>query len=213
MNNKKDKRNIRLLPAFIVIAILALSVRVNNVFDIVYSENELSLFTHSTAIASNNNEKEIEELSEILESNKSFSTPQTARDPEELIQSEVYILQDLARRREAMEIRSKEIDKKAMQLKVAESQIEAKLTQLKEYEAKLKDLMKEYDANEKEKINSLVKLYSTMRPKDTARIFDTLDIDIVVILLQEMKPSTSSAILSQMDITRTKLVTNKIIGN
>ena len=46
------------------------------------------------------------------------------------------ILQELAERREALDIRSREIDKKAVQLKVAEQEIDKRLKQLQEHEQK-----------------------------------------------------------------------------
>lgn len=41
-------------------------------------------------------------------------------------QSEILILQELAERREALDLRAKEIDRKAIQLKVAEEEIDKK---------------------------------------------------------------------------------------
>ncbi len=105
---------------------------------------------------------------------------------------------------EALDIRSREIDKKAVQLKVAEQEIDKRLKQLQDYEQRLRKLIKEYNDKERAKINALVKVYSTMKPKDAARIFNTLDIDVTVSLLKEMKPSTSSAILSQMKAEKAK---------
>ena len=84
---------------------------------------------------------------------------------------------------------------------------------IKEYEAKLRQLMQDYNQKEKSKLTSLVKLYTTMKTKDAARIMATLDIELVTALLKEMKPSTSSAILSQMDAAKAKAITNQLIGN
>ena len=128
-------------------------------------------------------------------------------------QSEILILQELAERREALDLRSKEIDKKALQLKVTEKEIDKRLKQMKEYEQKLRLLIDEYNAKEKERIASLVKVYSSMKPKEAARIFETLDLEVTVSLLKEMKPSVSSAILAQISPSKAKDITDKIIGN
>ena len=56
-------------------------------------------------------------------------------------QSEIMILQELAERREALDLRSKEIDRKAVQLKVAEDEIDKKIKQLQEYEQRLKKFL------------------------------------------------------------------------
>ena len=52
-----------------------------------------------------------------------------------------------------------------------------------------------------------------MKPKDAARIFETLDLEVTVALLKEMKPSVSSAILAQITPVKAKAITDKIIGN
>ena len=59
----------------------------------------------------------------------------------------------------------------------------------------------------------MVKVYASMKPKEAARIFETLDLDVTVSLLKEMKPSTSSAILAQITPSKAKAITDKIIGN
>jgi flagellar motility protein MotE (MotC chaperone) len=128
-------------------------------------------------------------------------------------QSEIQILQELAERREALELRSQEIDKRAVQLKVSEQEIAKRLKQMQDYEQKLKSLIQEYNEKERSKITSLVKVYTSMKPKDAARIFDTLDLDVTVALLKEMKPSLSSAIIAQMPPAKAKAITDKIIGN
>ena len=52
-----------------------------------------------------------------------------------------------------------------------------------------------------------------MKPKDAARIFNTLDMNIVVALLRGMKAAQASAVLAQMDATRAQAVTAELIGN
>lgn len=212
----KIKHNIRILPIFIFLAVLTLSIRVNNIFDSLKSTNERSFsISQSNAWAEEKNSKETTELSKVLDQSENGNTPASGKEKANttFTQSEIMILQELAERREALDLRSREIDKKAVQLKVAEEEIGKKLSQLKEYEVKLKKLINEYNEKEKQKINALVKMYSTMKPKDAARIFNTLDISIVVSLLREMKPSTSSAIVSQMNAEKAKAVTDEIIGN
>lgn len=217
MKNNKAKKQIRLLPVFIVFSILALSIRINNVFDVMKSNdtNKTPLVFHATATAADEVDKEVEELGNILESSETTpsGTPNSNIKNVDFIQSEVIILQELAERREILDLRSKEIDKKAIQLKISEEQIDKKIAQLKEYEDRLRVLIKDYNEKEKEKITSLIKLYSAMKPKDAARIFNALDTDIIVAIMQDMKATSSSAILSQMDVDKAKMVTDRMFGN
>ena len=64
------------------------------------------------------NDKEIEELGKVLEKDENSKVHgNQATYQNNISDSEVKILQELAERREALEIRSREIDKKAIQLK------------------------------------------------------------------------------------------------
>ena len=213
MQNKKFK--IRLLPVFIFVAFLSLSLKITNVVD---RCNEISFkkvrLVPSQALAEEEKQdaKETQELTDVLDKGTAPQQPAETKS-NDFTSSEILILQELAERREALDVRSKEIDKRAIQLKVAETEIDKKLKLLKAYEQKLSQLVNKYSQQEQENINSLVKLYASMKPKDAARIFNTMDVDITVAILKGMKPSSSSAILSQMDAEKAQIITAELIGN
>ena len=200
MQNKNQKYNIRLLPIFIFISILSLSIKINNVFDTFANKQSKKISISQNFVnAQEKNKQETAELNSILETSSNNIIVPINSANSNFTQSEIAILQELAERRESLDIRSQEIDKKAIQLKVAEEEIDRKIKQLQEYETRLQKLISTYNKKEKEQLDSLVKMYSSMKPKDAARIFNTFDMDVLVAILKEMKPSTSSAILAQME--------------
>ncbi len=208
------KQKLHILPLFIFIAVLTLTIKVNTVFDIYNQQSKQALtITTAEALAEERINKETKELSNILETS-SQDNIKTQKNPNNTFtQSEIMILQELAERREALDLRAQEIDKRAIQLKVTEDEIERKLQQLQDYEQRLNKLINEYSQKEQANIDSLVRLYSSMKPKDAARIFNSLDMSITVALLKGMKASASSAILSQMDSAKAQAVTSELIGN
>ncbi len=210
----KSKIKIRLLPIFIFVSFLSLSIKVTNVVDLYNqsSAQKINLSATSEALAEEEKiNKETAELTDVLQ--KDSKSNQQQPKATSFTSSEIMILQELAERREALDLRAKEIDKRAIQLKVAESEIDKKLQQMKDYEQRLKKLIEQYSQKEQESLDSLVKLYSSMKPKDAARIFNTMDIEITVAILKGMKPSASSAILSQMNSEKAQAVTAELIGN
>lgn len=210
----KSKTKIRLLPFFIFVAVLTLSIKVNNVFDLYNHQikQKLSIST-AAALAEEKLNKETAELSSVLEKGKPGDKTGAENPNSAFTQSEILILQELAERREALDLRAQEIDKRAIQLKVTEEEINKKLRQLKDYEQKLQKLVNAYSAQEQANLDAMVKMYTAMKPKDAARIFNSLDMNITVALLKGMKPSSSSAILSQMDSQKAQAVTAELIGN
>ena len=212
MLTKKIK--IRLLPIFIFVACLSLSIKISNVAGIFKQLHMTDVKIGTTAALAEDDavSKITSELKTVL--NNGRNSKDQAENPSNAItNSEILILQELAERREALDVRAKEIDKRAIQLKVAEKEIDKKLKQLKEYEQRLSKLIGQYTQKEQENVSALVKLYASMKPKDAARIFNTMDIDITVAILRGMKPSNSSAIVSQMDSEKAQAVTAELIGN
>lgn len=214
MSVKFKKIHIRLLPVFIFVAVLSLSIKINSVFDTIVNNGLPKInVSQNWAFAEEKNNQETAQLTQILErSSADVPVPAAANPNNTFSRSEIAILQELAERREALDLRSQEIDKKAIQLKVAEDEIDKKLKQLKEYEIRLQKLINQYNEKEKAQLDSLVKMYSTMKPKDAARIFNTFELDILVAILKEMKPSVSSAILSQMNALKAKEVTTELMS-
>ena len=76
--------------------------------------------------------------------------------------------------------------------------MEAKVTELKDVEARVKTAMGNRDKAEAERFKSIVAMYENMKPKDAARIFDRLDMKILVDVATEIKPRKMSEILAQM---------------
>ena len=210
MFDKKIK--LRLIPVFIFVAFLSLSLKVGSVYDH-YTKiaSKKIAIVPSSAVAKDKQTKDTEELTKVL--NGSSKNQNANMSNQVFSNSEIMILQELAERREILDARAKEIDKRALQLKVAEDEIDRKIAQLKKYEEKLLELTSQYNKKEKENIDSLVKLYTAMKPKDAARIFNTLDLEITVAILKGMKPSTTSTIISQMNSERAQEITAVLIGN
>ncbi|MCZ6722083.1 MAG: hypothetical protein O7A65_11160 [Proteobacteria bacterium] len=56
-------------------------------------------------------------------------------------------------------------------------------------------------------MGSLVKIYQNMKPKDAARIFNELDFDVLVEVLERMRETSAAPILARMDSERAKALT------
>ncbi len=112
--------------------------------------------------------------------------------------SERALLSRLQDRRETLDIRNKELDMRESLIKAAEKRLEAKVGELKDIESRIKTATEVRDKDEKERLKGLVAMYENMKPKDAARIFDRLELKVLVDLSTAMKPITMSAVLAQM---------------
>lgn len=112
--------------------------------------------------------------------------------------AERALLGRLQDRRETLDNRNKELDMRESLIKAAEKRLEAKVGEMKDIESRIKTATDVRDKEEKERLKGLVAMYENMKPKDAARIFDRLDIKVLVDLSTAMKPITMSAVLAQM---------------
>lgn len=121
--------------------------------------------------------------------------------------SEIEVLQRLVERRDQLEQRSEELDLRENLLTATEQRIDTKIAKLKEIEKTIQDLLKQYDKQELKKLESLVAIYEKMKPKDAARIFNSLDMDVLLDVSVLMKESKLAAILGKMSGARAQELT------
>jgi flagellar motility protein MotE (MotC chaperone) len=111
---------------------------------------------------------------------------------------EVEVLTSLAKRRTELDAREQSLTMRANLLEATEKRVDAKIAALKTLEIQMQTLLGQRDAAQQKQIEALVKTYSAMRPKDAARIFNSLDDSVLLSVAQEMKPDVLGAILAQM---------------
>lgn len=125
---------------------------------------------------------------------------------------EVALLESLAQRRGLIEAREKELDLRMNLLKAAEQRVEERIGVLKDLQGKVASMARKDEEDRGEQYKRLVAMYSSMKPKDAARIFDGLDNTILLGLMKEMKMQTMSAILAAMNPDKTRELTISIAG-
>ena len=108
------------------------------------------------------------------------------------------VLESLQQRRQELEARSRELEVRDSLLKAAEKRIEARLQELKEMEARVTGIEKKKDEEEAGKFKSLVTMYENMKAKDAAKVFDRLDLRILVEVVNAMNARRMSDILGLM---------------
>jgi flagellar motility protein MotE (MotC chaperone) len=131
----------------------------------------------------------------------------TQRDPMVFSPQEVEILQSLAQRRDELDRRAAEIERQEALLQATEQRIDDKIAKLQQMEGTINDAFKKEDQKDSAKIKSLVKIYETMKPKEAARIFEQLDLPVLLDVLENMKELKTAPILASMEPGKAKAVT------
>jgi flagellar motility protein MotE (MotC chaperone) len=135
---------------------------------------------------------------------------ETTTNIPEYSEAELAVLQGLSGRREELEKRGTELDQREALLKAAEQRIEAKVQELKQLQGTMEALIRKYDDEEETRKKSLVKIFETMKPVEAARIFEQMDLPILLDIIERMKERNAAPVLAQMHPARAKQVTAEI---
>lgn len=134
----------------------------------------------------------------------------TEGEPPIFTQNEVDVLEKLSARRQAIDNREHDVELRENLLKAAEDRIDKKIAEMKALQNDVQGMLEKIDEQDDAKIKSLVKIYETMKPKDAARIFEQLEMPILLKVVQSMKESKVAAVMEVMDSGKAKALTDAI---
>ncbi len=117
------------------------------------------------------------------------------------------LYKDLAKRREELDKRDQELAMREALLEAAERELDQKLRELTSVKEEIQGLLNKQSEEEQARLASLVKIYEGMKAKDAARIFNTLDMDVLITVFSRMSERKSAPILAEMEPERAQTVT------
>lgn len=117
---------------------------------------------------------------------------------------EMNVLQDLSQRRKALEKEQETLNMRENVLKATENKLDQKVQELQALQTQVSELMKGYDAQENAKFQSLVKIYESMKPREAAKIFDELDMPMLIQIVTRMKEVRVAPIIASMNPSKAK---------
>ncbi len=121
--------------------------------------------------------------------------------------AEMDVLKQLADRREQLEKRSRDLDMRESLMKVAEQRIEQKIKEMETLRAQLQSMVNQAGEAQQVQLDNLVKIYETMKPEEAAKIFEGLDMKVLLGVIQRMKPARTAPILAKMAPDKAKDIT------
>ncbi|MCD7060002.1 MotE family protein [Pelagibacterium xiamenense] len=124
--------------------------------------------------------------------------------------TEALILQRLAERRAALEALAAELDDRLAVVEAAEMRVEERMSELAAVEARINAMVDTQEAEENAQFTAVVAMYEAMRAKDAARIFDELDMDVLVRVGQAMNPRKLGPVMAEMTSARAQELTVRL---
>jgi flagellar motility protein MotE (MotC chaperone) len=120
---------------------------------------------------------------------------------------EVEILQRLQERREQLDQRARDLDMREAMLVAAESRFDQKIAELQKLKQEIQGLLTTVNSEQQTQLDSLVKIYETMKPADAAKIFNSLENKVLLNVISRMKEAKAAPVLAAMDSARAQEVT------
>jgi flagellar motility protein MotE (MotC chaperone) len=122
--------------------------------------------------------------------------------PRSVSAGERALLERLQSRRQELDARARELDLRESMLKAAEKKAEIQVAVERAEEAKggapggpVADRRQEAD---NARFKGVVTMYESMKPKDAAKIFDRLDIKVLIEVASQIRPQRMAEIMAQM---------------
>lgn len=124
--------------------------------------------------------------------------------------AELQLLQDLRKRRAALDDRERHLDQRGDLLQTAQVRLQAKLDELTALQQRLEQLDNSRRKRDGANWTGLVKLYEDMKPRDASAIFNVLDIPVLLEVLGRMDERKAASIMAGMLPERARLVTQML---
>jgi flagellar motility protein MotE (MotC chaperone) len=112
--------------------------------------------------------------------------------------AERAILERLGERRQELDQRARELEIRESMIKSAERQLDGKVNQLKTMEQQAGGAANKKEEEEAARLKGLVSMYENMKAKDAAKIFDRLEMPILIAVVSKIKPRIMADIMAQM---------------
>jgi flagellar motility protein MotE (MotC chaperone) len=108
------------------------------------------------------------------------------------------VLERLQERRQELDSRTRELEMRESLLKAAEMRVEGRVSELKELEARVNIAVQNRSEADATLFKNLITMYENMKAKDAAKIFDRLELKVLVDVATQINPRRMSDILAQM---------------
>ena len=216
----------KILPLLIIVSILSFSIRlsevmvgVSNLSDAAYAKSSEDEDTGHDKKDSDEHEQAMSKGHMQDDAKKNMVQPvdgDEAKAPKwrdasdsdlDVTSIKLEMFEDLSKRSAELEKIEEDLRMREALLKAAEQELDRKVQELTNLRKEIEELLELQSGKEQERIDSLVKIYEGMKPKDAARIFDTLDLDVLVMVMSKMSERKVAPVLAAMNPERARTVT------
>jgi flagellar motility protein MotE (MotC chaperone) len=117
------------------------------------------------------------------------------------------LLARLSERRTELDSLQTELDMRSALVDAAEKRLEERAAAVSAMEAQIGALVAQKKALDEDQLKSIIGMYETMKPKDAAAVFNTLDMEVLLRVARNMNPRKMAPIMAKMETARAEELT------
>ncbi len=91
-------------------------------------------------------------------------------------------------------------------------ELDKRIVQLEEMRSQIAQVLKDRVEVDQEKVNKLVELYSTMKPKQAAEVIGSINDDLAVEVLAKMKKKSAAEVMNLLPPEKARMLSEKYTG-
>ena len=142
--------------------------------------------------------------SESPDETKVDMAPQQCEKPEE-------ILMAINNERDLLNVQKATLDERRASVSLAEEKLKQETARLSGLKQDLEGLLMRIEQAKSDDLKRLVSIYSGMKPKEAASIMNTLDMEVTVMVLGQMKERDVAPIFAKLNIVRSQAISKIIL--
>lgn len=121
-------------------------------------------------------------------------------------------LQKLVQRKKQLDDREAELARVEDEINKQKIEIEKRMKELEEMRARISSILEERVKIDEQKADSLMQMYSNMKPPQAAKVFETMDEELAVEILGRMKKKNAAEILNLLKPEKAQVISEKYAG-
>ncbi len=118
----------------------------------------------------------------------------------------------LTQRQKELDAKEEELKKFEAEIKIQKEELEKKAQELEQTRRQISSVLQERIQVDDKKIESLVQVYTNMKPQQAAKIFEDMDEDLAVEIIGRMKKKNAAEIMNLMKPEKAKYYSEKYAG-
>ena len=131
-------------------------------------------------------------------------------NPLSMSDERIELLQQLSKRREELNQRKRSLQDKKNQLEAVEKRLDQKVARLKELRSEIEGLIVKYNKQQDKQVKRLVKIYEQMEAEAAARIFENLEMEVLLKVIDRMSERNTAPILAEMQPAKAQELTRRL---